>query len=80
MIERRKFVDNYCRHTGNGVQVIGTGQTLFFADTPPMPEHEYKQWAFWRVPDGMRADKFTGKLIGESDNMRGIRLVPGLPS
>jgi hypothetical protein len=69
-----RYVTNYCRHVGDGA-TPATGAVLTFDGDPP--EVELSHWAFWHVPEGQRADRFKGKLIGESDNMRRERLSKG---
>lgn len=69
-----KYVDNYARHIGN-LSTDATHETRFFCGEIPIPESEFNQWAFFRTPDGWLNERFHGRLIGESDNLRQDRLA-----
>ena len=66
---------NYARHTGDRKRrVKGTGATVLFRGSPPVPENEWHEWSFWAVPTGVHGDSFQGKLVAEDSDRRCIRL------
>jgi hypothetical protein len=66
---------NYARHCGDKrTKKKGTGLVLFFRDLPPIPEEEYVEWAFWRMPVAAEAADFSGKLVYEDTDKRCARM------
>ncbi len=66
---------NYMRHVGDRrSKTKGTGATVFFRGTPPVPESEWSEWAFWQIPPGHHDYLFRGKLVAEDGDRRCIRL------
>lgn len=67
---------NYARHVSDKLARLkrGTGAVVFFRDEPPMPESEWKEWAFFRDPNPMSNHPFSGRLVGEDADMRCKRM------
>lgn len=66
---------NYMRHVGDRrARVKALKTVVFFQGTPPIPEAEWSEWAFWRLPDGQQDHLFRGKMIAEDGDKRCVRL------
>jgi hypothetical protein len=65
---------NYARHMGDRKRrVVATKTLVMFRGTPPIPQGEWHEWAFWRIPNGIYPEDFTGRLVAECSDNRCIR-------